>query len=51
MDERDLSIEEAEQSYIDDLNTLEDWYKKRGSAVQSLSLFIMQRRLIVLPSR
>ena len=26
MDERDLSIEEAEQSYIDDLNTLEDWF-------------------------
>ena len=26
MDERDLSIAEAEQSYIDDLNTLEDWF-------------------------
>jgi cysteine desulfuration protein SufE len=26
MDEHDLSIAEAEQSYIDDLNTLEDWF-------------------------
>ena len=26
MDEQSMSIAEAEQSYIDDLNTLEDWF-------------------------